>query len=66
MRGPASGFARAWAPGAALYAPVGTNAIQSKADFGMALAAHGLLVFGRMSPALVVLAAAVAGTFFAA
>jgi chromate transporter len=45
---------------------VGTNAIHSKADFGMALAAYGLLVFGRMSPALVVVAAAVAGTFFAA
>lgn len=46
---------------AALYDPVWTNAIQSKADFGLALAAFGLLVYGRVSPLLVVFGAALAG-----
>jgi len=46
---------------AALYDPVWTSAIQSKADFGIALAAFGLLVYGRVSPVLVVFGAALAG-----
>jgi chromate transporter len=46
---------------AALYDPVWTSAIQSKADFGLALAAFGLLVYGRLSPVLVVVLAAMAG-----
>ncbi|WP_442595555.1 chromate efflux transporter [Parapusillimonas sp. JC17] len=45
----------------ALYDPVWTGAIHGKADFGLALAAFGLLVFGRLPPALVVLLAGVAG-----
>ena len=46
---------------AALYDPVWTSAIHSKADFGLALAAFGLLVYGRVSPVLVVAGAALAG-----
>ena len=46
---------------AALYDPVWTSAIRSKADFGVAIAAFGLLVFGRVSPVMVVIAAAAAG-----
>lgn len=46
---------------AALYDPVWTSAIHSRADFGLALAAFGLLVLGRQSPVLVVALAAVAG-----
>lgn len=51
---------------AALYDPVWTSAIRSKADFGLALAAFGLLVYGRMSPVLVVAGAAAAGWVLAA
>lgn len=51
--------------GAALYDPVWTSSIHSKADFGLALAAFGLLVYARLSPALVVMLAALAGWFFA-
>ena len=47
--------------GAALYDPVWTSAIHSRSDFGLALAAFGLLVYGRQSPVLVVLLAALAG-----
>ena len=47
--------------GAALYDPVWTSAIHSKADFALALAAFGLLVYARLSPVLVVLLAALAG-----
>ncbi len=47
--------------GAALYDPVWTSAIQSRADFGLALAAFGLLVHARWSPVRVVALAAVAG-----
>jgi chromate transporter len=47
--------------GAALYDPVWTSAIHSRADFGLALAAFGLLVFGRISPVFVVALAALAG-----
>jgi chromate transporter len=46
---------------AALYDPVWTSSIRSRADFALALAAFGLLVFGRVSPVLVVLAAALGG-----
>jgi chromate transporter len=46
---------------AALYSPVWTSAIRSKADVLLAIAAFGLLVFGRVSPVVVVIAAAAAG-----
>jgi chromate transporter len=46
---------------AALYDPVWTSAIGSRADFGLALAAFGLLVHARLSPLLVVAFAAGAG-----
>jgi chromate transporter len=47
--------------GAALYDPVWTSAIHSRADFGLALAAFALLVHARVSPVLVVVAGALAG-----
>jgi chromate transporter len=47
--------------GAALYDPVWTSAIHSRADFGLALAAFGLLVYARVPPALAVAMAALAG-----
>lgn len=50
---------------AALYDPVWTSAIHSSADFGLALAAFGLLVYGRVSPVLVVALAAIAGWLLA-
>lgn len=50
---------------AALYDPVWTSAIRSPADFGLALAAFGLLVYARVSPVLVVALAAVAGWLLA-
>lgn len=50
---------------AALYDPVWTSAIHSRADFGLALAAFGLLVYLRLSPVLVVAFAALAGWMFA-
>ena len=46
---------------AALYDPLWTSAIRSKADFALALAAFGLLVVGRVAPVIVVAAAAFAG-----
>ncbi|MEO6031891.1 MAG: chromate efflux transporter [Burkholderiaceae bacterium] len=46
---------------AALYDPVWTSAIHSRADFGLALAAFGLLQFGKVSPVAVVVLAATAG-----
>lgn len=46
---------------AALYDPVWTSAIHSRADFGLALGAFGLLVYGRQSPVLVAALAAAAG-----
>jgi chromate transporter len=46
---------------AALYQPVWTSAIQSPADFGLAIAALGLLVLWRAPSWLVVLLAALAG-----
>lgn len=45
----------------ALYDPVWTSAIRSRADFGLALAAFGLLVYARASPVIVVALAAAAG-----
>ena len=50
---------------AALYDPVWTSAIHSTTDFGLALAAFGLLVYARLSPVLVVALAAVAGWMLA-
>jgi chromate transporter len=46
---------------AALYNPLWTSTIHSRADFGLALAAFGLLVYARLSPVLVVALAAAAG-----
>ncbi|HPU54405.1 MAG TPA: chromate transporter, partial [Burkholderiaceae bacterium] len=46
---------------AALYDPVWTSAIHSRMDFGLALAAFGLLVTAKLSPLLVVAASAAAG-----
>ncbi len=46
---------------AALYDPVWTSAIHGRADFALALAAFGLLVYGRVAPVLVVALAAAAG-----
>ncbi len=50
---------------AALYDPVWTSAIHARADFGLALAAFGLLVWARTSPVLVVVLAAFAGGLMA-
>jgi chromate transporter len=46
---------------AALYDPVWTSAIHTRADFGLALAAFGLLMVGRVSPVWVVVCAAAGG-----
>ena len=46
---------------AALYDPVWTSAIHTRLDFGLALAALGLLAHMRLSPVFVVIAAASAG-----
>jgi chromate transporter len=51
--------------GAALYDPVWSSAIHTRADFGLALAAYGLLVFGRLSPVFVVALAALGGWLLA-
>lgn len=45
----------------ALYDPVWTSAIHGRADFGLALAAFGLLAYARMSPVAVVALAAAGG-----
>ncbi|MBB5215367.1 chromate efflux transporter [Parapusillimonas granuli] len=50
----------------ALYDPLWTGAIHGKADFALALAAFGLLVFGRVSPVAVVALAGMAGWLMAA
>ncbi|HVZ42348.1 MAG TPA: chromate efflux transporter [Ramlibacter sp.] len=47
--------------GAALYDPVWTSAIHTRADFGLALAAFGLLAVARVSPFVVVIVTAAAG-----
>ena len=44
----------------ALYDPVWTSAIHSRFDFGLAVAAFGLLVYARLSPVIVVALAAAA------
>ncbi|MCK9506723.1 MAG: chromate transporter, partial [Porticoccaceae bacterium] len=44
----------------ALYDPVWISAIHSRSNFGLALAAFALLVYGRVPPALVVLLTAAA------
>jgi len=46
---------------AALYRPIWTTAIHTPADFGLALAAFGLLILWRAPPWLVVLITALAG-----
>ncbi len=46
---------------AALYDPVWTSAIHGRIEFGMALAAFGLLVYARAPPVLVVTLAAAGG-----
>ncbi len=46
---------------AALYDPVWTSAIHSRADFGLALATFGLLAWGRVSPVVAVTGAALLG-----
>lgn len=50
---------------AALYDPVWTSAIHGRADFGLALAAFGLLVYARVSPVIVVALGALAGALLA-
>lgn len=45
----------------ALYDPVWTGAIHTRADFGLALVLFGLLTVGRTPPVIVVAVAAVAG-----
>jgi chromate transporter len=45
----------------ALYDPVWTSAIHSRADFGLALTAFGLLAYARVSPFIVVLLTAAGG-----
>jgi len=49
----------------ALYDPVWTSAIHGRADFGLALAAFGLLVYACVSPVFVVVFGAVAGWLMA-
>jgi chromate transporter len=49
----------------ALYDPVWTSAIHGRAEFGIALAAFGLLVYARLSPVFVVALGAVAGWLLA-
>ncbi|MEY4099204.1 MAG: hypothetical protein RL300_375 [Pseudomonadota bacterium] len=51
--------------GAALYDPVWTSAIHGRSDFGLALAAFGLLLYGRQSPVLVVALTALVGWLLA-
>lgn len=46
---------------AALYDPVWTSAIRSRADFGLALASFAMLVVLRLSPLVVVMFAALGG-----
>jgi chromate transporter len=51
---------------AALYDPVWTSAIRGPRDFGLALAAFGLLAFWRVPPWLVVALTAAGGAVLAA
>jgi chromate transporter len=57
LHSPASPWESCWRP----YDPVWTSAIQNRADFGLALAAFGLLVSARWSPLVVVALSAGAG-----
>ena len=50
---------------AAFFDPVWTSAITSRADFGLALVAFGMLAFWRVPPWLVVLIAAIGGALIA-
>jgi chromate transporter len=50
---------------AALYDPVWTSAIHTRADFGLALAAFALLVVARLSPFVVVVVTALGGALLA-
>lgn len=50
---------------AALYDPVWTSAIKSRADFGLGLAAFALLMFWKVSPVIVVAFSAVGGWLLA-
>ena len=50
---------------AALYDPGWTSAIHSRVDFGLALAAFGLLVYARLSPVLVVILCGTGGWLLA-
>jgi chromate transporter len=52
--------------GAALYDPVWTSAIHATGDVALALAAYGLLVFGRVSPVAVVALSVLAGALWLA
>jgi chromate transporter len=52
--------------GAALYDPVWISAIHTRSDFGLALAAFGMLVYARISPVVVVLLTAMGGWLLAA
>jgi chromate transporter len=45
----------------ALYTPVWTSAIHSRADFGLGLVAFGLLMFWKCPPWLVVVLTAIGG-----
>jgi chromate transporter len=45
----------------ALYDPVWTSAVHGRADFGLGLAAFGMLVYARVSPVVVVALGALAG-----
>lgn len=51
--------------GVALYDPVWTSAIHTRADFGLALLLFGLLTVGRVPPALVVLLAGLGASLLA-
>jgi chromate transporter len=50
---------------AALYTPVWTSAIRGKADFGLAVAAFGLLMYWKLPPWMVVVFGAVGGALIA-
>jgi chromate transporter len=50
---------------AALYDPIWTNAVKTPADFSLALALFGMLMFWRLPPWVVVVAAAVGGAVIA-
>jgi chromate transporter len=51
---------------AALYNPVWTTAIKSRADFGLAVVAYGLLVLWKLPPWVVVIVGAIGGALIKA